>query len=243
MIEGILPKGVAVVEDVSDAPGDITGLFPEEEALISTALSERRHQFAAARACARQAMERLGEPSRPVPADATGAPKWPAGLVGSITHCRGYRAAALGRSGDLVTLGIDADPNLPLREGVLPLVASPEEQARLRDLSRRMPEVHLDRVLFSAKEAAYKAWFPLHGVRLGFKDAELILSGRACDGRRGGSGDVAAGTFRARLLAQDITPPHAPLEVFQGRWSVRESFIMTAVARIRRPARRAFSDV
>ncbi|MFD7442872.1 4'-phosphopantetheinyl transferase [Streptomyces sp. NPDC059909] len=234
MIEGLLPNGVAVVEDVSDEPGDISGLFPEEEAAISAALKERRYQFAAARACVRKAMTRLGEPPLPVPADAVGAPKWPSGLVGSITHCRGYRAAALARSADIETLGIDAEPNLPLREGVLPLVASPEEQERLRDLSCHVPQVHLDRVLFSAKEAAYKAWYPLYGVRLGFGDAELTLSGRVCDGGGPGPcGDEATGTFRARLLARDSTTAHSPHEEFQGRWAVRGSFILTAVARTR----------
>lgn len=234
-MEDLLPRCVVLVEDISDGPGDIAGLFPEEEAVVSTALSERRHQFAAARACARRAMVRLGEPPRPIPAGATGAPKWPSGLVGSITHCRGYRAAALARSADLATLGIDAEPNLPLREGVLPLVASPKEKTHLRNLSLRMSEVHMDRVLFSAKEAAYKAWFPLYGTRLGFKDADLTLSGRACEGRASGSDAVATGTFRARLLARDTTPPHSAHEVFQGRWSVRESIITTAVVRLRHP--------
>ena len=47
-------------------------------------------------------------------------------------------------------------------------------------------QVHWDRVLFSAKESIYKAWFPLTGRWLGFEEASLSI-------------DPAAGTFAARL--------------------------------------------
>ncbi|WP_455358802.1 4'-phosphopantetheinyl transferase family protein [Streptomyces sp. SYSU K21746] len=220
-----------MAEDVSDAPGEESALSPAERALIAAALPERRDQFAAGRGCARRAMELLGEEPRPVPADATGAPVWPSGLVGSITHCRGYRAAALARRADVTALGIDAEPNLGLRDGVLELVSSARERVRLTELAAALPQVHVDRLLFSAKEAAYKAWYPLHGIRLGFRDAELTLSGRVCDNGVGGSGDLAEGTFRVRLSGRSGAAREFRHEVLHGRWAVRDFLIMTAVAR------------
>lgn len=168
MIERLLPKCVAVAEDISDAPGDEAALTPAERALIAAALPERRSQFAAGRRCARQAMELLGAQPRPVPADSAGAPVWPSSLVGSITHCRGHRAAILAR-----------------RDSVLELASSTEERAHLSDSAALLPHVRPERLLFSAKEAAYKAWYPLHGTRLGFRDGEVSLSGRACDSSAG----------------------------------------------------------
>lgn len=229
VIEGLLPQCVAVAEDVSDAPGDESVLSSAERALIATALPERRDQFAAGRGCARRAMELLGEEPRPVPADATGAPVWPSGLVGSITHCRGYRAAVLARRADVTALGIDAEPNLGLRDGVLELVSSAGERARLRESAALLPHVRVDRLLFSAKEAAYKAWYPLHGIRLGFREAELTLSGRVYGNGASGLGDVAEGTFRVRLSERSGAAREFRHEVLHGRWAVRDFLILTAV--------------
>ena len=36
-------------------------------------------------------------------------------------------------------------------------------------------ELHWDRILFCAKEATYKAWFPLTRRWLGFEDAHIIF--------------------------------------------------------------------
>ena len=57
-------------------------------------------------------------------------PLWPAGVVGSITHCDGYRAAAVARATDLATVGIDAEPHEPLPDGVLAAIALPAEPPR-----------------------------------------------------------------------------------------------------------------
>lgn len=93
-----------------------------------------------------------------------------------MTHCAGYRAAAAARARDVVTIGIDAEPHAVLPDGVLDVVALPEERAWIYELARSAEEVHRDRLLFSAKESVYKAWFPLTGRWLGFEDAELVVT-------------------------------------------------------------------
>jgi 4'-phosphopantetheinyl transferase EntD len=76
--------------------------------------------------------------------------------------------------------------------------------------------VDVGRLVFSAKEAVYKAWFPLTGGRLGFEDARLSL-------------DFAEAAFRARLLVPGPVVDGAMLSEFRGRWTVEEGVLCTAV--------------
>ncbi|MEU6097947.1 4'-phosphopantetheinyl transferase superfamily protein [Streptomyces sp. NPDC047079] len=228
MIEELLPGSVAVVEAHGrDALGDGVPLYPEEEAVVARAVEKRRREFRAARGCARQAMEKLGVPRGPVLPGERGAPRWPDGLIGSITHCEGYCAAALAHVGDLVSLGIDAEPHDRLPEGVLEAVALPAEQTRLRALAHSHPSVHWDRLLFSAKESVYKAWFPLTGKWLDFQEADIEIDPGAVPG--------ASGRFRARLLVPGPVVDGHPVETFEGRWTAERGLAATAVAVPRPP--------
>ena len=166
MIEAILPAEAATAEAFDDPPG--LTLFPEEEAVIARAVGKRRREFTTTRACARTALARLGLPPVPIVPGPRGAPQWPVGVVGSMTHCAGYRACAVARDLDLLTIGLDAEPHGQLPEGVLDAVSRPEEREQLAALAATVPGTHWDRMLFSAKESVYKAWFPLTQRWLGF---------------------------------------------------------------------------
>jgi 4'-phosphopantetheinyl transferase EntD len=139
-------------------------------------------------------------------------------VVGSITHCAGYRASAVAWRRDLRAIGLDAEPHGPLPSAVLDKVASPAEQTRLAELAAALPGVHWDRLLFSAKESVYKAWFPLTGDWLGFEDAAIDF-GPAVDL---GS---ASGQFTARILLEE-----PPVTGFEGRWLVARGLLATAIA-------------
>lgn len=215
MIEAILPPSVAVCEAFDD-PADAT-LFPPEEAIVARAVAKRRREFATGRWCARRALADLGLPATSVPSGARGAPRWPAGVVGSITHCDGYRAAAVARSRHLRTIGIDAEPHAPLPDGVLNLVAAQAEREHLHALAATATDLHVDRLLFSAKESAYKAWFPLTGRWLGFEDVAVTI-------------DVATRGFMARLLVPGPRVNGTDLTGFTGRWLIQNGLIITAVA-------------
>jgi len=215
MIEPLLPPEVTVVEMFGDAPDAM--LFPDEEAVVAKAVDKRRREFATVRACARQALARLGVPPVPILPGHRGAPQWPAGTIGSMTHCAGYRAAAVARARDLVTIGIDAEPHEPLPDGVLDVISSDEERAALRALAAQAPQVHWDRLLFSAKESVYKAWFPLTGSWLGFEEAHLVV-------------DAPTGTFDARLLVPGPVVAGRQVDRFAGRWLVAGGLVCTAIA-------------
>ncbi|MFJ1968357.1 4'-phosphopantetheinyl transferase [Streptomyces sp. NPDC087903] len=221
MIEELLPGSVVTVEAHGDEGPQDDFLYPQEAAVVAQAVPKRRREFAAVRSCARQAMDKLGVPPQPVLPGERGAPRWPAGLAGSMTHCDGYRAAALVRATDLASLGIDAEPHLPLPDGVLPTVSLPEEEDRLGRLTREHPHVHWDRLLFSAKESVYKAWFPLTGLWLEFTEADIEVF--VTPGERPGGG------FRAELLVPGPLVGGRRLGSFEGRWTVRHGLVATAV--------------
>jgi 4'-phosphopantetheinyl transferase EntD len=211
MIDRILPPWVMVAEMSGDVPDDT--LFPEEEPLIARAVEKRRREFVTGRHCARKALARLGVPSRPILRGDRGAPQWPSGTIGSITHCAGYRAAAVATSANGFTIGIDAEPHEPLPDGVLETVASPEEIAALGRLHDQKPRVSWDRILFSAKESVYKAWFPLTGRWLDFAEATVDVD--------------PSGQFAATLLISD---PRMGADRLTGRWIVSDGLLATAIA-------------
>jgi 4'-phosphopantetheinyl transferase EntD len=221
VIEELLPDSVVTVEayggEGADAP-----LYPEEAALVERAVAKRQREFRAVRSCARRAMEKLGVPPQPVLSGERGAPRWPAGIAGSMTHCEGYCAAALVRAADLASLGIDAEPHGPLPDGVLASVSLPAEAQRLRRLAADRPEVHWDRLLFSAKESVYKAWFPLTGKWLDFMEADIEISVDPGERFRGG--------FRAALLVPGPRVGDRRVDCFEGRWTAGRGLIATAVA-------------
>ena len=215
MIERLLPASAVAVEAFDDTVPGL--LFAEEEALLVNAVDKRRREFTTARRCAREALAGLGLPPVPVLPGAQREPQWPAGVVGSITHCDGYRAAVVARSTDLLTVGIDAEPNQPLPSGVLDAIALPAEVSWAAELAIAHPSVCWDRLLFCAKEAVYKAWFPLARRWLDFDQANVEVQ-------------PTAGTFTAALLVPGPLVGGQPLAGFTGRWLVDRDLLLTAIA-------------
>ncbi len=215
MIADLLPPGVASAEAFHDVPE--ARLFAAEEAFIANAVDKRRREFATVRACARTALGELGVPPAPMLPGTRGAPTWPAGIVGSMTHCAGYRAAAVARVGAIRSLGIDAEPHLNLPEGVLDSISRPEERRQIAEFSILHGAICWDRILFSAKESVYKTWFPLTGRWLDFEDARVTFH-------------IARPTFSALILTDGSAREGASLSRLSGRWLVRDGLLITAIA-------------
>jgi enterobactin synthetase component D / holo-[acyl-carrier protein] synthase len=214
VLERILPASAVV----RSTRGDLdAALFAEEEATVERAVEKRRREFTTARACAREALAELGRPPAAILPGPKGEPLWPPGVVGSITHCDGYRACALARSNELRSIGVDAEPNLPLPDGLLGDIALPEERVLLRELARQAPGTHWDRLLFSIKESVYKAWFPLAERWLGFEDAVVAI-------------DWQKQSFSAHLLVPGPLLDGRELRSFRGRWLADEGLVMAAIA-------------
>ena len=214
MLDLILPAGVEWEECFGEPPGGV--LFPEEEQIIAHAVEVRRREYATVRSCARACLERLGYPRVPILPGVGGAPKWPAGVQGSMTHCTGYAAAAVGPISRFSAIGIDAEPDAPLPDGVLDVVATPAERNRLAGIQPGPDGPNWDRLLFSAKEAVYKAWFPLVGEWLDHQQAEILV-------------EPQEGTFTALLSRDGLIVDGRPVRRLHGRWIRDHGILLTAV--------------
>lgn len=130
----------------------------------------RRQEFVAGRWCARQALAALGRPPCELLPDSDGLPLWPGGVVGSITHCRGLAlAAVLPATQPETLLGLDLE-----KTNRLSLAAS---RRVLHPLELKFAEGDQVRasILFSLKEAFYKAQFPRWRTNGNFRDIALAV--------------------------------------------------------------------
>ena len=125
------------------------------------------------------------------------------GFVGSITHTVGWTGAVAARGGwrrGIRSVGLDAEAAVPLPPGVIDVVASRRERGDLEHLGTLGPATPWETVLFTAKEATYKAWYPLTGIVLSHGDIEVRLSGDSCFTAvvRTGAARGARGALRVR---------------------------------------------
>ena len=214
-IEAVLPAVAMSADATIDDPAAV--LFPEEEACVRGAVDKRRREYATVRQCARRALAAFGMPPVPIPSGVGRDPLWPPGIVGSMTHCEGYRAAAVARARTVHAIGIDAEPNDRLPDDVVRAVLTSSERVAVRELADAEPGVSWDRLLFSAKEAVYKAWYPIMHTWLGFEDAEIAVH-------------LGDGSFIATLTVPRSDAAGSPPTTVSGRWLAADGLILTAVA-------------
>jgi 4'-phosphopantetheinyl transferase EntD len=142
----------------------------------------RRRASGAARIAARDLLGELGaDAAAPLIRSPSGAPEWPAGVIGSLAHDDDFAVAAVARRGRLAGLGVDVEPAEPLPPDLVDFVLSAAERRQTK--GDRIKQ----RLVFAAKEAVYKAIHPLDGAPLEYADIEVRLGeGRAMlrDGRR-----------------------------------------------------------
>jgi 4'-phosphopantetheinyl transferase EntD len=149
-------------------------------------------------------------------------PVWPERIIGSITHCDKYCAAVVASRITAASIGIDAEPNAPLPEGVLDLIALAAEKEWIKKAPAG--SISWDRLVFSIKESIYKAWFPLTSSWLDFSNAlveiepltrtfkaEISRQRAACQLLRGLNGRyIATDTLLATFVSVPscYRPPH-----------------------------------
>ncbi|MGF2946196.1 4'-phosphopantetheinyl transferase PptT [Mycobacterium sp. Lab-001] len=221
LVSAVLPETVSQDLAYSELYCDPPGLapLPEEEPLIAKSVAKRRNEFVTVRHCARTALGQLGVGPVPILKGDKGQPCWPDGVVGSLTHCTGYRGAVVGRADAVRSVGIDAEPHDVLPNGVLDAITLNEERHEIAALPDGL---HWDRILFCAKEATYKAWFPLTNRWLGFEDAHIMF-----DVDPSGAGTMGAFVSKILIDPQALSGP--PLTALRGRWSVERGLVLTAI--------------
>jgi 4'-phosphopantetheinyl transferase EntD len=182
------------------SPGDEDALLTEEAAAFAGSVVKVRRASGAARIVARQLLQQFGHPPCALPKGAAGAPVWPAGIIGSMAHDSRIAVAAVGMRGDVGALGVDIEPAEPLPSELLDLVATPQEQLKLAH------DAYRGRLLFVAKEAVYKAVYPLDRMFLEHHDVEINLAERKAVVRNARVVELRFSTSAHHLVALAFLP-------------------------------------
>ncbi|WP_230293344.1 4'-phosphopantetheinyl transferase [Croceicoccus sp. Ery5] len=207
-LAALLPVPVAAMRCTIPLAG--ASLWPSEEAAIAQAVAKRRDEFTAGRACARHCLIELGLEPAPIPVGEMGMPLWPDGVTGSITHSDGIAMAVALRDGAVRSLGIDIEPASSVTDAMHAIVLTPAERDALPPQDRAIAAT----ALFAAKEAFYKAQFP--------------ISRRFVDYREVGV-ELAEGRFSVQVQS-DIPSIGAAGQRFDGRWCMLDGHVLTAIA-------------
>ncbi|WP_458113836.1 4'-phosphopantetheinyl transferase superfamily protein [Arthrobacter sp. R1-13] len=206
--QAILPEFVGFHE--VGVNQDLSGL--ELNLMLEDVGNAPRDEHVIVRHCAVEAGKKIGlRIPLPIHNAEAGNPVWPSGVVGSLTHSRTIRAAAIARSNRLNSVGIDVEELDTLKGSEIRQIMSQDE---LR-MTRSALGVDGPITLFSLKESLYKAWYPVNHTWLGFRDVtvHLELSGEA---------GIGAATFRAVCGG-------AFLDGFTGQFVVDHSVVRSAV--------------
>ncbi len=197
--------------EMAEAP-----LAPGELARVAHAVPSRRAEFAAGRAAARVALQRLGLEAVIIPSQDDRSPLWPAGHVGSLSHCEGFCAAVATTTRYAAGLGFDAEPAQPLPEDVAAMVCSRSDSSLTGPELRAHPL--WPTLVFSAKEAAYKCQYPLSKAVLGFEAAAVLAAGSIGDG----GGDLA-------VQFGPAAPAFLGALEFRGAWRLSGGLVLTGM--------------
>ncbi len=178
-IDAMALPGIAIGHRLI-SPGDENMLMPDEARALSRVVVKRRRAAGAARVVARQLLFRIGHVGCSLPNAPSGAPVWPAGVVGSLAHDPDVAVAAVATVDRIAALGIDVEPAEELPPDLIDIVATPKERPGADG------QLYHGRLLFAAKEAVYKAVYPLDGIFLEHHDVQIDFAerkGTVCNGR------------------------------------------------------------
>jgi 4'-phosphopantetheinyl transferase EntD len=198
-----------------------TPIAPEEAALASPrAVEKRRRELHAGRVAAHRALARAGaaRAEAPILKGPRGEPLWPAGWVGAITHSDRLAAALVAPRAVTPGVGLDVEQlDREVTPEVVELVTRASERAWIGGDRARFLAV------WSAKEAIFKATYPLAGVFLDFVDAELVDV-------RGALEDHAALTFALHVSPHPSLPVGARLELGVDVWTAHVRAVLVLPA-------------
>jgi len=212
LLEGLLEEGVEAA--ASSLVYSAADLLESERPFVTRAVESRQREFSTGRVLARRAMARLGYAEAPLLRDEDRVPLWPEGLVGSISHCADLCVVALSLAARHVGIGLDVEPDLAVKDGIERVVCRPEEIARLQAIADEDERARQVRLIFSVKEATYKAFYPQLRTFWSFQDVGVEL-------------DLSCERFHATL------PEGPEVSEIEGRVVRRAGWILSSVCRRR----------
>jgi 4'-phosphopantetheinyl transferase EntD len=150
--------------------GDEAHLFPEEARSIPARSPTVHRASGAARWIAHGLLADLGMADFAVLRTSSGTPAWPRGITGSLAHSDEMAVAAVALVSHFGSIGIDVEPARPLPKDVLALIRT------CADVTDATDRQLAGSILFSAKEAVYKAVYPLDRKILDYQDIAVDLN-------------------------------------------------------------------
>jgi 4'-phosphopantetheinyl transferase EntD len=152
-------------------------LMESEEILATAVTLARVRELRAGRSSARCAIRHLKFEPAPILSADTGAPIWPAGLCGSLSHTHHHVAALVACSSYYDSVGVDINDGRVLGEKALGDVATPEELALVSWVTANSEANAVGNMTFSAKEALFKCQYTItQDASLDFLEVRLIVS-------------------------------------------------------------------
>ena len=213
VLRDLFPAGVMVA---AGEPGTLRGtIYPQEQAYVRTAVARRRQEFRAGRLCA-PALALLGADGGPVPIGYGGAPLWPAGVTGSISHCAGYCAAAVAYKARCRGIGLDIEEIASVGPGLWQYICTPEELQQIQACPEARRQT-VAAVIFSAKESVYKCHQPVTGQWLDFSDVVVRV-------------ELRQGRWMARIVAAEC--PRSK-RLLHGRCAIVDGHVFTTTVQRR----------
>jgi 4'-phosphopantetheinyl transferase EntD len=216
LLAKLFPQGV--VGAVLREPGEPALLWPEERGYVADAVPKRQREFAAGRLCARAALAAFGIADAPLLMNGDRSPKWPGGMIGSITHTEGFCAAAAADQKRVSALGIDAEVIGRVTQMLWDMICTPDELLWLDGLSES-ERSRAATLIFAAKEAVYKCLYPINGERLDFHDVSIAPE----------QGDLGDTCFAIRPLRR-LQLPDRSLKQLKGRFLFTDNIVLAGVA-------------
>jgi len=198
-------------------PRDFVRASIPAPANIQRAVTKRQTEFLAGRLCARSALQSHNGRAELPGQDSEGAPLWPAGLCGSITHSKGLAAAVVASQQKFLGIGLDAEVLMSATRAqrLAAQILCPDELERLACLPES-ERAWLVSLTFCSKESLFKALYPLVGQRFYFQDAELL----ECH---------ADGRLQMRLL-RDLSPEWPRDSLLSGQHAAMGSHLLSLVS-------------
>lgn len=232
----LLPSTVLLAE-MAPADADPARLLSAEALSIQRAVEKRRREFAAGRILARDVFARIAHidtcDAMPLLNDPDRVPIWPTGVVGSITHCHSLCAVAAATAIHSAGIGLDVEPAQALKDELVPYIVRASEHMRFEVLpidARALGPI----LVFTMKEAVYKAIYPIRRRFLDFQEVEIVRlsiaseAATVVDARDDESkNDAWRGEFEADVLVADAAPPG--LARIAGRYRIVDGYIAAAV--------------
>jgi 4'-phosphopantetheinyl transferase EntD len=207
----------------SDCDAALALLHPAERSLVERAIPKRRREFAVGRQLARKLLGELGFEPQPLLRGSDRAPRWPAGVVGAISHDARECVAAVARIGRIRGVGLDVEPREELEPRLWRAICTEGECERALTGSDPLPAGLRARAIFSAKESLYKCLHPTFGWPVGFHDVEVALDWETRSFRARPALDS-----RSRPSGADLAAKAVELERVRGALVLEATTIATA---------------